>query len=96
MDAIEEVFHANSRCCCELLAIEQRVSSRQSEVLQRAAELVARLGKGGELSVPEDRILGSLVHMYANRIVGTSRARERRLLGFLRQGLEGSQRVGTC
>jgi thiopeptide-type bacteriocin biosynthesis protein len=72
--------------------ITRTLASRRQALVSVLGRL-ANLEKRGELSKPRASILQSIVHMHCNRLVGTDRSMEERVLGLLFRAHESLERA---
>jgi thiopeptide-type bacteriocin biosynthesis protein len=71
-----------------------QVFERQQEALAPITARLRELAEQGILSVSLDALYSSYVHMHCNRLLGTDRVAERKVMGLLLRTREGLERCG--
>lgn len=71
-----------------------QIFERQQEALAPITAQLRELAEQGILSVSLDALYSSYIHMHCNRLLGTDRATERKVMGLLLRTREGLERSG--
>jgi thiopeptide-type bacteriocin biosynthesis protein len=67
---------------------------KQQEALTPIAARLRGLAEQGAVTVSLDALYSSYIHMHCNRLLGTDRAAERKVMGLLLRTREGLERSG--